>query len=489
MNDKQDAGDMRRLRLDSLREEQLLVAHAIHDPRLAKKIAMQIDPEDLYDIGEYKEAITAIIDASNNNDGNPSRSDIIAATERILRRTTERSLEFASVYREAQNDTRNGLFYLRRVIDRAGRRRMMAELNPEAILQDTWNVTDAVSKAREVLLDVSRKSAGATGRGGLLRKDYHDNVEALSDRLDGKVEIGFDTGFTNLDSTIGQFKASSYNIIGARPSIGKTAVSVNLVLAMARRGIRVLFITLEVPYDAILELMACCFNGLRKELIRAKPLQSTRQRLSETYEAIHKLPIELHANCGEIGQIIALCEDAITRQHQPVQAIFIDYAQIIRTRQRTRTDLDRLNIVSEAFRQLKSDHKVMLFLASQLNRKSADGIPKLEDLKGSGDFEQDADTVVLLHRPNKEASERESGSQDVEQSVYDDQMDMYIRKNRHGRTGRVSFHWDGATGVISEMSQEARQAADRARDGSPVVRRQAARLADGSLDSGTELPF
>lgn len=494
--------DFQKYRLESLHEEQMLIAHVMHDPRLAKKIAMQLNPDDMWECGEYVEAAKAIIDAVHRVEGSLSRADVIQILEPILRRDINVSAEFGKRYREAEDDNRNGIFYLKRVIDRAGRRKILTELQPLSLLSDTWNTADALGKAREAMMDISRTSSLATGRGGLLSKDYHENVDALYDKLDGKVESGFDTGFKQLDDVIGQFKASSYNIIGARPSIGKTAVTINMVLALAKLGIRTMFMTLEVPYDSILELMACCHGGINKHALSVKTKagqvvgqgvsQNTRSQLSDAYDSIHRLPIELHANCGYIDQIITLCEDAITRDRDPVQAIFVDYAQIVRTRKRTRTDLDRLNMISEGFRQLKSDHKVALFLAAQLNRKSADGIPKLEDLKGSGDFEQDADTVLLLHRPNKDLAEREDADPNIERTVYDDQLDIYVRKNRHGRTGRVSYRWTGSTGIISEMSEEDRKAADRHRvDREKKNESKVRNYSDGSMKTNTEddLPF
>jgi replicative DNA helicase len=474
--------DFTKLKCDSHRDEQMLVAHCLLDPSLAKKIAMQVNPVDLWDAGSFRDCIVAIMQCHKHNDGAVTKVDILEAIEPILKNQSNDNRTFIDRYRDAEKDTRNGLYYLRRVVDRAGRRKLLSQLDPLALLRGTWSTADAIGVARETLLEIGREAAIATGRGGLLRNDYHENIETLHERLDGLVDTKFNSGFQQLDEVIGGFEATSYNIIGARPSIGKTAVTINLVLAFAKLGIRTMFVTLEVPYDKILELMACCHANIRKHLIHRAASQSTRSTLSETYDAIHQLPIELHSNCGDISQIVALCEDAVTRS-DPVQAIFIDYAQIIRTK-RSLNDLERLNLISRAFRELKQSHSVSLFLACQLNRKASEHrTPKLEDLKGTGDFEQDADVVMLLDRPNKETAEREE-----DDSVRDDQLDIYVRKNRHGRTGRVSYHWEGSTGVISEMDAQDRVAADRSRKREGENTKQV-RYIDGSMETQDDLPF
>ena len=375
--------------------------------------------------------------------------------------STEATRAFENDFRHTQNDTRETEYYLRRVVDRAGRRGIYTGLDMDAILSATYTTNDALGVIREHCLELSRVARNATGRGGLLAKDYFDNVEQLNKRLEGVANKRILTGFDNLDA-LAVFELPSYNIIGARPSVGKTAASINLALSMAKRGIRTMFITLEVPYDKLLELMACCHNGLRKNLIHSAASQNTRQRLSETFEALHRLPIELHSNCRDINQVVSLIEDAATRPNNPVEAVFVDYVQIIRTKKRFQQTIDRLNFISEAFRVLKDEHKIAIFLAAQLNRGAVEHAPKLEDLKGTGDFEQDADAVLLLDRPNKQLAEREI-SEGLARTTDDDRLDVYIRKNRNGPTGRVSFTWDGSTGVVAPMEAEDALARDKAR--------------------------
>jgi len=483
------------LKLDSWDEEMMLLAHIVQDPKLAKRVCQKVDTESMFRTDCVPTIFNELIKVSSIFDGYMTRNDILSTIRPILSKYPTAVDDFTSAIKEACTDTRDGAYYIRRVVDRAGRRSIFQDMQPRQVLAQTYTVDEAIGVLRESMLSIVKRFSIATGRGGLLKSDFHENLQRLHERLDPENRTHLTFGYPRFDSMI-KIETSSYNIIGARPSVGKTATSINLALKLAERGIRVMFVTLEVGYDKILELMACRLDGLRKSLVHNAASQNTRSRLSNAFAKLHDLPIELHCNCADVNQIITICEDAITREENPVEAIFIDYAQIIRTRQRNITDLQKLNIISDAFRVLKSDHKIALFLAAQLNRKTTPGAPRLEDLKGSGDFEQDADTVLLLDRPNKEMAEKEQATPGMEQTIEDDQLDIYIRKNRFGGTGKISFHWDGQLGKIEEMNIDENNNTPRKRDDdkrshdykTPDYKQRS--YSDGSMDSNeNEMPF
>ena len=503
MNTNEQA-NLSRLRIEAHDEEKMLVAHCLANPYIAKRVAAQLSPTMMSDMGTWKRCIAAIVEVMGTVTGTPARSDIQGAIEPIIRQHSGDSLDFVKLYKDALVDHKDGEFYMRRIIDRFGRRALL-QLDMSKILRDTFNVSDAMGKVRQELLDITRETSTATGRGGLLIQDYYENVEALAERLSGKKIITHQTGLKPLDEILGGVAVRSYNVVGARPSVGKTSTLNNLVLLMAKAGIRVMMITLEVDYDVILEQMACCHDGLKKHLVKSAPSLSTKERLFKSFEEIHKLPIELHADCSDISKVMALIEDGVTREKNPIQVAFVDYFQIVETNQRYRDEVHKLNAISSQFREFKKTHEVALFIAAQLNRQAADNrAPKMEDLKGTGNIEQDADTVILLDRPFKEMSEREESTPGMERTCEDDQIDFYVRKNRYGRTGKASMHWDGATGRIVEYTDEeaeqrrkARVAAERAESKSATDRRSSnyrkgktqRPYSDGSMDSEQDLPF
>ena len=488
------ATEYQRLKLDSWHEEILLLAHIVRDPTLVRRVAQQLTTKHLFRSDCVPTIFDELIKISSTFDGHMTRDDILTVIRPIMSDFPTSNDEFFQAVKDAASDTRDGAYYLRRVIDRAGRRMIWSDMQPREVLSQTYNVSEAIGSLRETMLRIGKQFSTATGRGGLLRNDYHENLKRLHERLDPANQTHLTFGYPRFDSMI-KFESSSYNIIGARPSIGKTAVSINLALQLAEQGIRTMFITLEVSYDKLLELMACRLDHLKKSLVHNSASQNTRSRLSDSFEKLHGLPIEMHSNCSDVSQIITIIEDAITRDRDPVKAVFVDYAQIIRVRQKTLNDLQRLNIISEAFRAVKSDHEIALFLAAQLNRKATESkAPRLEDLKGSGDFEQDADTVLLLDRPNKELAEREAATPGMERTVEDDQLDVYVRKNRFGGTGKISFHWDGSLGKIEEMKIGERNNQPRKRDDErshdyQTPDRMQRSYSDGSMDTGDAMPF
>jgi replicative DNA helicase len=185
------------------------------------------------------------------------------------------------------------------------------------------------------------------------------------------------------------------NIIAGRPSMGKTAVLINMAYRMAMQGLSVAFFSLESTKEELLvRLMNLVLNKNIRELIETKP-----GILKQGLQKLQQLPIYIddHGNLD----IVTLRSRIYQLQHtRKIDVVIIDYLQLMTTKNYDVRERE----VSELSRQLKiiaKDFKLVVLSAAQLNRSvdaRTNKEPMLSDLRESGSIEQDADIVMFVYR-------------------------------------------------------------------------------------------
>ena len=440
-------------RLDAYDFELAVLSYCLINPSVINSVASELEVEEgLIESPMVVQCLTRLQKLRSSLGRTPNRVEALDCVEPTMEASPERD-PFLKAYEMVKTAGSNKVGeYIRSIQDRRGRR-ILSEISIDNIIRSTYSTAHALQQIREQVLPAETIARNVTVEGGLLADNYETNRKTMVDRMDPDQpkSYKFTTGWSALDGLV-EFPRASYNIIGARPSIGKTASAINMALRFAMQGYRVKFITLEMPYAEILNLMVCCLGRIPKRHVAPAASQKTRSAVSDAMVELHGLPIELEAKCSTVGAILSSVEASLA-SNTPADIVFVDYFQIVKTVKRFRGDFDKLNYISEAFRTLKSDNQICVFLCAQLNRNAADRAPELKDLKGTGDLEQDADTVILLDRPNKSLYEKEQASTQMEKVTNDDQMDLHVKKNRYGRTGSVAFEWDGSTGAIVENSE------------------------------------
>lgn len=274
----------------------------------------------------------------------------------------------------------------------------------------------------------------------------------MTARQQGRVDQVF-TGFCELDGLLDGFLPGRLYVLASRPSMGKTAIGLNICeyLATERGGGRgSLIVSLEMGGQEIAERMLSARSGVPARAMRARGGLKAEDfiRLGRARDELAEVPIVVDDSPGiTASRIEATGRRAILRQR--VKLILVDYLQLVST-----SDLDvdgREQEVSALSRRLKEMARrlgVPVLALSQLNRKleeRADRRPRLSDLRESGAIEQDADAVLLLHRPDYYNPADQPGVAEV-----------IVAKNRQGRTGMVRLLWQ------SEMTRFVNYAPDPA---------------------------
>lgn len=252
--------------------------------------------------------------------------------------------------------------------------------------------------------------------------------------------IPIKSGYHELDSITGGFYTKEYVIIGARPSTGKTAIMANMSYNMAKNGIPVAILSLEMPSEAIVNRMVCGIaNVIMNNKLEGKISTHETDRIKKAADHVSTLPIYIDdTSAPTINYVKSICRKLKTKHN--VKIIFIDYLTKIVSHETRKTD-NREREVSRISTMLKDTAKdlgITIVAMSQLSRLSeqrADRRPMASDLRDSGQIEQDADKIILLHKPGigKVTLYGRDGTRYIE---------FIVAKNRNGRVGACDLYYD-----------------------------------------------
>lgn len=219
-------------------------------------------------------------------------------------------------------------------------------------------------------------------------------------------------------------------VIGARTSIGKSSVALQFAYDLAKQDQKVLFLSLEMTVDSMIERLFCNEMMVDNYALLTGQLKTNLEISRKWFEfKDHLKEIPLILTCG-IGMSFSEITDVVEHLEERPDAIFVDYIQAIRT---SRDEREILNEYIRHFRGLCIQNKIAGILCSQSNRQTFDDgnkEPILANLKGTGNLEECADTVLLLHWPyfyDKDKSKNE--------------YKILIAKQRNGRTGEYILHY------------------------------------------------
>lgn len=277
-------------------------------------------------------------------------------------------------------------------------------------------IQDSPDKPAETLLEEAEtsireaRSESAPKLSTTAKRAVHQFLDKLQDRFQNKDKLsGIPTGFKRLDTMLDGLQLAELTLIAARPSIGKTSIGASMALTAAiNHDIPTLFITLEMSESALVRRMVSDLSGVSMKTLRSGNLTADDFRAVTTATAkIAKAPIFFEEAIGgaPVSKIVSMIRRA-QRQHG-VQLVVIDYIQKIQSDKTEEKRTYEIANVSGALQRATRSTGVAILALAQLNRENEKGkgrAPTLTDLADSKQLEQDADTVILLHRKREEAT-------------------------------------------------------------------------------------
>jgi len=263
-----------------------------------------------------------------------------------------------------------------------------------------------------------------------------NELVALLERMQNPGCSGIPTGFTEYDLITGGLAETDEVIIAARPSVGKTALGLRIMLNVAKQDIPILYFSYEMSHRQLMQRLLSMESGVSLSKIRNGMLnEKEATRLLESANAVGDLPITINNNFSASATEIVTKTKKLVRDYG-IKLVVVDYIQLMPFRTEFAT-LD-LGGIARRLKSLAMSTDITLILISQLNRlveMRQDKIPILSDLRQSGNLEEHADVVLMLHREDTyNATEENKGK-----------TDLFIRKNRNGPLGVIPLMFNDSS--------------------------------------------
>jgi replicative DNA helicase len=332
--------------------------------------------------------------------------------------------------------------YYAQIVNEKATYRKLIEASTE-ILRDAY---DQQMESRELVAQAEQKvfaimEGRSTKHASSINDILHQSMDRMEARLNGTyVDSGCETGFTDFDTMTGGLHNGELIILAARPSMGKTALAMNISENVALQNQQpALFVSLEMSGIELADRMLCSLSRVNGHKLRSGTIgNDDRQRLVQKANEISKSPFYVDDSPSRTVSEIAAAARRIQRRMGGLNLIVIDYLQLIEPDNSRDPRQEQVAKIARRLKGLAREMKVPVLCLSQLNRQaedSKDHKPKLSHLRESGAIEQDADVVMFVHR-------EEYYHRGEERAQYAGQAEIIIAKQRNGPVGEVPLTWE-----------------------------------------------
>lgn len=232
-------------------------------------------------------------------------------------------------------------------------------------------------------------------------------------------------------------------VIAARPGVGKTGFALN-VLENLSENYNCIYFNMEMTEQQIYRRLIGINTYIHINSLDNQEDSYVIEKTKLACDSLSKKKINIITG----GQTIRTIKSQIIRESNNEHTIvFIDYVGLIRDTEKNRSSYERVTEIVKELRQISLDYNCTIFVLAQINRnseKEKDKYPKISDLKESGELEQSATTVLMLHNEN---TYRNVDSRN-------DFIKLIIGKNRNGETGIIDYHYDQRNQKFSEVKEK-----------------------------------
>ena len=439
-----------------------LPPHAI-EAEMALLGSILIDPGVLGDVilllrrGEefFKPAHGVIYDAMVGLYDRHATVDIVQLNQHLVDRNLLEAIggvDYLSQLAMAVPSAASAVHFARLVREKAMIRQLIAAAGE--ILYDAHSSADdaqsILSNAEAKLFNLANQHE--QGKVESLASLVNDEVKRYEALEKGQL-TGLPSGFHELDEITTGFQKAEMLIIAARPSMGKTALALNIAENMAMRGVRVGFFSLEMSKQQLVQRLLCARAGIESQKFRRGMLNDHEFRaLCVACGDLQESPIYVDDTPGLTLLQMRTKARRMVSSHG-VQAIFIDYLQLLSSGKRAESRQVEVSDISRGVKAMARELGVPVICLSQLNRGPEDRTgnrPRMSDLRESGSIEQDADVVMLLHREDYYHKDDADWVADNPELV--GVAELIISKQRNGPTGVVKMSWISASTKFRDHS-------------------------------------
>jgi replicative DNA helicase len=258
---------------------------------------------------------------------------------------------------------------------------------------------------------------------------------------------GVPTGFTKLDQLTGGLRAGQMVIVAARPAVGKSTLGLDFARSAAiRHGLTTAIFSLEMSRTEITQRLLSAESGVWLQHLRSGTVSGDDwTKIASRLDSIKKAPLFIDDSPNmALMEIRAKCRRL--KQRHDLKLVLIDYLQLMSSGRRAESRQQEVSEFSRALKLLAKELDVPVVAISQLNRSAEQREgkkPQMSDLRESGSLEQDADMVILLHRP-------EGGEDDKSRG----EAQLIVAKHRNGPTANISVAFRGHIAQFSNIHED-----------------------------------
>ncbi len=368
-------------------------------------------------------------------------ADVLTIIDDARRHGSDVSDQYAAELLQVTPTAAHAAEYARQVHEEAVRRRLTAV--GETLLEDAQDQQKTTAGVIAATMQALENADTAPQMTMLTTSDALTGFLDYRERLDAGQAVTVSTGYPGLDKLLGggMLNQGLY-ILAARPGCGKTTLGLKLAEQAAKSG-ACLFFSLEMSSEQITARRISAESGLSiGQLMTGQSLSDDEQaKLANAASVLSTHDFRLNrapgASVADIAQAAHLTKN--------LRLVVVDYLGLVRSDERL-SIYERVTKNSAALKALARSLNVPVLCLCQLNRAAeqrADKTPSMADLRDSGAIEQDADAIILLHRPAMyEPGEVKSWEAQT--------LTAIVAKNRHGNIGKLDFDFWGSSGIIRE---------------------------------------
>lgn len=254
---------------------------------------------------------------------------------------------------------------------------------------------------------------------------------------------GVASGFRDLDNLTNGFHAGEMIVLAARPSMGKTALALNIAEAaiLGKKPVPTLFFSLEMSAEQLAMRMVCGHGRINMTKLRTGFLDSSQKALlAGIGETFKNVPFWIDESSNMTILEMRAKARRVHSQH-PLGLIIIDYLQLIAGTDSKVQREQQIAEISRGVKGLAKELNIPVIVLSQLNRESEkEGRqPRLSDLRESGSIEQDADLVLILSKTLDELKSKKEDEGSLVEKIHQETIvrDLIVAKQRNGPVGTV----------------------------------------------------
>jgi replicative DNA helicase len=317
-------------------------------------------------------------------------------------------------------------YHARRVRD-ASRLRFLAIAG-----RDIGEAACAPGAKLEPVLDEAERAVFSASQGVIEGMTWDEALVHTTDRIEHHMQTnstmdGLETGLHAIDALTGGLQPGWLTYIGARPGVGKTALSLQIATDIAQRGHRVMVCSLEMSVEELARRAICRLASVSYSRVRHNQMtQKDWSSFMHAQTTLSGLPIDVFD--AEVDTVPAVASRV--RRLKP-ELVIIDYVQLMR-HAKAKNRNEEIGLISRGLKLLARETRIPILAPVQLNRAPEareNKRPNISDLRESGSLEQDADIVMLLSRPTSENGQGTTTTLD-------------LAKFRHGPSGTATLGWD-----------------------------------------------